>query len=64
MLLWQLKLQKPLPWDQQIFLQKGLQQLLACTTGGSVHANMPAMHATPMLTWCCCGEAWATRNGS
>jgi hypothetical protein len=35
MLLWQLKLQKPLPWDQQIFLQKGLQQLLACTTGGN-----------------------------
>jgi hypothetical protein len=20
------------------------------------------MHATPMLTWCCCGKAWATKE--
>jgi hypothetical protein len=34
MLLWQLKLQKPFAWDQQLILQKSLQQLLAGATGG------------------------------
>jgi hypothetical protein len=33
-LLWQLKLQKPLPWDQQVLVQESLQQLLAGATGG------------------------------
>jgi hypothetical protein len=25
-------------------------------------ASMPPMHATPMLTWCCCGKARATEE--
>jgi hypothetical protein len=27
-----------------------------------LHANNPPMHATPMLTWCCCGKARATKE--
>jgi hypothetical protein len=61
MLLWQLKLQKPFAWDQQVILQK------FAVTAGMRHrrllqANMPLMHATPTLTWCCCGKARATKE--
>jgi hypothetical protein len=27
-----------------------------------LHANISPMHATPTLTWCCCGKAWATKE--
>jgi hypothetical protein len=27
-----------------------------------LHANMPPMHATPTLTWCCCDKAWTTKE--
>ena len=27
-----------------------------------LHADMPPMHATPTLTWCCCGKARATKK--
>ena len=33
-LLWQLRLQKPFPWDQQVVMHKSLQQPLAGVTGG------------------------------
>jgi hypothetical protein len=39
---------------------------LAATAGmrhmRQLHANMPQMHATPALTWCCCGKARATKE--
>jgi hypothetical protein len=61
MLLWQLKLQKPFAWDQQVLVQKSLQQLLACITlDGRCMLTFHLCMQPPTLTWCCCGKAQAT----
>jgi hypothetical protein len=45
---------------------KNLAEELAATAGmrhrRPLHANISPMHATPTLTWCCCGKARATKE--